>query len=241
MPAITLFLELTLLFFLSNRVIQALYTLVYLLVRHRSFAIHFLTLLLFPGTVIHELSHLFTAEILGVRTGKLTLTPEAIRGTEIQTGSVAIAKTDPFRHAVIGLAPLLWGITAYSFLSSWFTKLLEELMSIPRSLWFSSPTLPSFLFTLYLLFAISNSMFPSAQDARGISAVGIATGMLLLAAYIVGFRLTLSERALEVTVRIITSLTQSTTLVLALNSFFLLCISLVTTAATRFLHRRTIL
>src|SRR3989344_4103040 len=112
MNSILIFLELIVLGFVSHWLMQSFYTLVMLLTRTRSLAVTFVSFLLFPGTVVHELSHLFTAEILGVRTGKLTLAPESIRSEEIQAGSVAIAKTGPFRRAFIGLAPFFVGIAS---------------------------------------------------------------------------------------------------------------------------------
>src|SRR5260221_6045484 len=105
-----LLLELCALYFLSRWVTQAIFTLFLLFFRIRSVALSLLLVLEFPGTVIHELAHLFTAEVLGVRTGKLTLEPESIRGESIKAGSVMIAQSDPFRRYAIGLAPVFVGI-----------------------------------------------------------------------------------------------------------------------------------
>lgn len=206
--------ELTILYFLSRSLTQRLYILFLLLFHSQSVAMSLTTLLLFPGTVIHELSHLFTAEILGVRTGKLTLAPEAIREKrEIEAGSVAIAQTGPFRKAAIGLAPLVWGLSGYSVISYYFYQQLNSRTVIAVLL-------------VYLLFAVSNSMFPSDKDTQGIAGVGVAIGFLLLVAYFVGFRLSLSVQALEVVTRILAVLMQNTTLVIALNLSLLVIISL---------------
>src|SRR3989344_9654538 len=105
------------LYFLSRWVSKSLFVLFLLLFRSRSVAISLLLVLTFPGTVIHELAHLFTAEILRVPTGKLTLVPESIREASIKSGSVAIAETDPFRRYAIGLAPLFTGVVAISAIS----------------------------------------------------------------------------------------------------------------------------
>ena len=112
-----LFAELFFLFFLSQRLTQSVFDLCILLFRSRSVAITIITIINFPGTVIHELSHLFTAEILGVRTGKLTLVPDFIQKDQIKAGSVMIAATDPFRRYLIGLAPMVTGLVAISALS----------------------------------------------------------------------------------------------------------------------------
>src|SRR3989337_2674203 len=98
MQAIFLAAELIALYVLSQSLTQAVFELTVLVFRARSVGITIVTLLTFPGTVVHELSHLFTAEVLGVRTGKLTLVPENIREEEVKAGSVMIADTDPFRR-----------------------------------------------------------------------------------------------------------------------------------------------
>lgn len=185
--------ELTALFFLSKRLTETIFLFVVKLTRSRPIAITVTTLLLFPGTVIHELSHLFTAEILGVRTGKLTLAPETIRGSEIQAGSVSISKTGPFRRVLIGMAPLFTGLIAVTFLSS-----------------YGLTVLPS-----YLLFSISNSMFPSKLDMQDAPGPIIAALLLFAAAYATGIRLTLSGQLLEPVI-------QSLALVLAVNAVLLL-------------------
>lgn len=190
---VVLIIELTILFFLSRRLIKNLFALMVLLSRSRSFSISILTLLLFPGTVIHELSHLFTAEILGVRTGKLTLAPEAIRGSEIQAGSVSISKTGPFRRVLIGLSPLFSSLVAVTVLSSYPLTILSS----------------------YLFFAISNSMFPSKFDMQDSPGPIIAALLLFAAAYATGIRLTLPGQLLEPVVT-------AFALVLAVNGILLL-------------------
>lgn len=217
MQAVILFLELILLYLLSRRLTQAVFVFLLLLTHSRNVAVNATTILLFPGTVIHELSHLFTAEILGVQTGRLELAPEAIRDREdIRTGSVAIAQTGPFRRAVIGLAPLLWGLAAYTMLAYFLQQ-----TCIPFFQQCNNVTIVT-IGILYLLFCVSNSMFPSPEDLKGTLSLGIVIGMLLIAAYVAGFRFSLTGQALELTNRIFSSLLQSTTLVLALNGGILL-------------------
>ncbi|MEK7129984.1 MAG: hypothetical protein AAB803_03105 [Patescibacteria group bacterium] len=205
-----LFTELAGLFFLSRLLIQKLYAFFLLLFRARSAAVSAVTLLLFPGTVIHELSHLFTAEILGVRTGKLTLAPESIREVNIKTGSVAIAQTGPFRRAAIGLSPIFAGILSLAALSWWIPQLIEHSNSY------------LLLLTSYLLFAISNSMFSSREDLKGFWPLAITLSLFIGAAYAIGLRIGLEGKVLEVATTILSSLVQSLGLVLAVNGVLLL-------------------
>src|SRR5947209_5745118 len=106
MQLLAIIAELIGIYVLSRALTQTIFNLTYLLTRARSIAVTLITLLNFPGTVIHELAHLFTAEILGVHTGKLSLVPESIAEPNIKAGSVMIAATDPFRRYAIGLAPV---------------------------------------------------------------------------------------------------------------------------------------
>lgn len=199
MAILFLIAEITALFFLSKRLTETIFLFVVKLTRSRPIAITVTTLLLFPGTVIHELSHLFTAEILGVRTGKLTLAPEAIRSNEVQAGSVTIAKTGPFRRVLIGMAPLFTGLVTLTAISYY----------VPLS-----------LLSFYLLFSISNSLFPSKLDMQDAPGPIIATLLLFAATYATGIRLTLSGQLLDPVV-------QSLALVLAVNAVLLLIIQLL--------------
>jgi len=65
--------------------------------------------LFFPGTVIHELAHLLAAGLLFVKTGSMEIIPK-VMDDEIRLGSVQVAKTDPFRRTIIGVAPVLLGM-----------------------------------------------------------------------------------------------------------------------------------
>ena len=170
--------ELILLYLLSRRVIQTIYSLLQTLSRSRTIAIWIVSIVFFPGTVVHELAHLFTAEILGVRTGKLTLVPESLEGTEIKAGAVMIAETDPLRRTLIGVAPVLWGITLLTALSYLLQYATNTAILTP--------------IMFYSMFAISNSMFSSKEDMKGVVPFLATLGLFAAAAYVAGFRLGLS-------------------------------------------------
>ena len=210
MQALLLIGELIILYAVSSRLTQALYDLVVLLTRSRTIGITALTLILFPGTVIHELAHLFTAEVLGVHTGRLTLVPESIAqdpsaslGTEIRTGSVMIAHSGPFRRYLIGLAPMVVGLIALTALayfidwSEWFT-------------WLN-------LLLVYLLFAVSNAMFSSSEDLKGFVPFALTLIIMVSAAYFAGLRIGLTGTALDLVTRILEGLTKSLGIVLGIN------------------------
>jgi len=218
-----LFAELFILFFLSRWLTHYTYNLCILLFRARSVAITIITILNFPGTVIHELSHLFTAEVLGVRTGKLTLVPESIQrdpstslGTEIKAGSVMIAASDPFRRYLIGLAPIVMGLLAITTLSYFLPGLYTDVVYSGTPVFKNLNTLLLFL-DFYLLVAVSNAMFSSAEDLKGFLPFIITLGIMIGAAYLAGFRVGITGPALSVATRILDALTKSLGGVLALN------------------------
>ncbi len=216
-----LLLEFFFLWLLSRRLSETIFTFFLVLFRSPQFALTAITLLLFPGTIIHELSHLFTAEILGVRTGKLNLTPEGIDGRqkEIRAGSVAIAKTDPVRRTAIGVAPVVMGVVALSAIA----YMIHRSDMSDRS----DMSYVIKIIQYYLLFAVSNSMFSSKEDMKGVVPVFVTLGLFAGAAYIAGLRIGLTGQALETSIRLIDSLTRSLGLVLAVNGVILLVVKIL--------------
>ncbi len=227
MVLLLLLVELVILYFITRRLTQRLYELFLLVFRIRSIAIMLITLLHFPGTVLHELSHLFTAEILGVRTGKLELAPESIREdpgsreTSIKAGSVVVAQSDPFRAYAIGLAPVLTGIVALTAISYFLPDLATRVMH-PTGPFFSNPALYFLAGSGYLIYAISTSMFSSSQDLKGFIPFALVVGLFILAGYVAGVRIGLTGQSLDLANRLLYTLVQSVGLVLALNAILLL-------------------
>jgi hypothetical protein len=210
--------ELIGLYVLSRRLTQRLFMTFLVLFRHRSFAISAVTILLFPGTVIHELSHLFTAEILGVRTGKLTLAPESIEHDDINVGSVEFRETDPFRTSVIGLAPFFVGLIWLIGLSWILPNLWQDtLTAYNQGVLFSSSSLYLSLLISYLLFAISNTMFASPEDMKGVIPLVAVLGILGTAGYMAGFRVGLTGVLEKNAVAVLSAISKSLSVVLFLN------------------------
>lgn len=189
--------ELTTLYVISRRLTQNLFIAVFLLTKSRPVGIGFLSFLFFPGTVIHELAHLFTAEVLGVRTGGLTLVPEGIEQKEVRTGSVAIAQTDPIRRAIIGIAPVFTGLGMLGVLSYFIPGLWEQSrLDAGNGILFSQFSVYGLFLSLYALFAVSNSMFSSPEDLDGFWPVVVVIALLATAAYIAGVRITFTDTTL---------------------------------------------
>lgn len=214
--------ELIGLYFLSRIVTQKLFILFLQLFRARSVAISLLLVLQFPGTVIHELSHLFTAEILGVKTGKLRLEPESIRGDDITPGSVMIAESDPFRRYAIGLAPLFWGISVLMGIAYF----LGDRGNLGN--W-------GYMGIGYLIFAVSNTMFPSPADIKGFWPFAIVVTLFVLGGYFIGFRFALTGESLGAINAVFTTLTTNLGIVIGVN----IVLYLATSLASHFIMRLT--
>jgi len=206
------------LWLVSRNLIRQIFTAIMTIFRSRPLAVSIVTALLFPGTVIHELSHLFTAEILGVRTGKLRLSPESIEGEDIRVGSVELSQTDPFRRSVIGLAPFFVGLTALFTLCPLLPNLWSDAVTAcGNNALFSSPSLYLLPLVSYLLFCISATMFASSEDMKGVIPLGIVLGILGAALYMSGVRIGITGAMEKNVSTVLSALSTSLGVVLFLN------------------------
>ncbi len=145
-------------------------------------------LLFLPGIVLHELSHVVMAKLLGLRVGKVSLGPRRRDKYSIELGSVTISRGDPFQESLVGLAPLLTGtavltLICYSIFDvgamgealragGWDAALgdLNRFWRVPDSaLW------------AYAVFVVSNSMMPSSSDRRPWLLAGLYLALALSA------------------------------------------------------------
>ena len=106
MPYVWIFLaELVLLAILTSHSSSYFLRLFYFLTGSEKAAVILFSILFFPGTLIHELAHWLMAKLLFVPTSSMEFIPQ-IQGGSIKLGSVSIAKTDPLRRLLIGVAAL---------------------------------------------------------------------------------------------------------------------------------------
>jgi hypothetical protein len=147
----------------------------------------------------------------------MRLEPESIRGEHITPGSVMIAETDPIRRSMIGLAPLFSGLLSLITLS----YLLGNQTMFPEAMTkfsiFNLQFSIASVIIYYLFFAISNTMFPSPQDMKGVWPVATILGIVLGLLYFFGIRIALTGQMLVLATRIAETLTQSLGLVAVLN------------------------
>jgi len=166
--------ELIFVFFLSHLVTRALSYMFFSFTKNRHTAVSFFSLLFLPGVVIHELSHMLMAEILFVRAGSIEFLPK-IHGDSVKLGSVAIAKTDPVRRFLIGVAPLFGGLGV----------IVTAFFYFPLSLSFRWQS----IVLVYILFEISNTMFSSKKDLEGALGLFIFVLFAAIAFVLLGFKI----------------------------------------------------
>lgn len=153
-------------------------------------------LVLFPGVLLHEVSHWLMATLVGVRTGKLSLRPRRHPDGSIQLGYVEYYKgriLDPVRESLIGGAPLISGTIVILLIGYQVFDVIAlaemvqtgQMSTIGAALRQLYQT-PDFLLWLYLLFAIANGMMPSRSDRRAWPGFVIVMVVLALIVYWLG-------------------------------------------------------
>ena len=159
---------------LRKRLVYELSGLSLLMFGHTKPGLLLYTVIMLPGTILHELSHWLMAELLRVPTGAITIFPddELGRESESRLGSVATAASDPFRGFLIGIAPMLTGL-----------GVLVALAMLLRDGW-QAGWHPGWLILLvYGLIVVGNSMLISSADRRTWPAVGIMLGLVAFVLY----------------------------------------------------------
>lgn len=189
--------------------------------------------LLLPGVLLHEASHWLMAKLLQVRTGKVTIGLNQKRG-RLEMGSVRVAQADPIRNSLIGLAPLVGGSLAIVLIGRWALG-IETLAWVFQSgddarfaeeLW-AALHVPDFWLWLYLIFAISNAMLPSATDRRSWPPVLIFLGGLTVLLYFTGWMPSLPPDLASLLADTLSYLNLAFTLTLAVDLVFALLILLL--------------
>lgn len=160
-------------------------------------------------------------------------------------GAVQVDMADPFRHSLIGLAPLIFGTMAVLIIGQgWLGlgKIGEAIISGDLdAIWGTlgqTLAVPDVWIWLYLIFAISNAMLPSASDREAWRTVLIYLGLIL--ALVIGFGLVpnFSRGLQEFGLTILTYLLSAFVITIAVDIFFILCILILETVFGWILGRR---
>jgi hypothetical protein len=150
-------------------------------------------LFILPGTVVHEVAHWLVAIVLGVRASLPRVLPSGVDAQgRMVLGYVQIQRTDPLRHSLIGVAPLLAGSALVAWIAGQvFTLPVPTLTRTGitglETLFASLPSVfqvaDAWLY-LYLLFAIANGMLPSPRDRESWLPVALFAGGIALLVFL---------------------------------------------------------
>jgi hypothetical protein len=219
MNIVIAFIELILLFILSQRLSNALYRLFWVIFKSKYAASGILTFIFLPGTIVHEFAHLLVAEILRVPTGEISFTPKIEQinehQTEISMGSVKIASTDPFRKLLIGIAPILSGLVVLILLISLWQHFYPPLTILWQKIGLT-------MLIGYFLFAVSNNMFSSDSDIKDVWFIPILLILIGIALYIIGVRINLTGQLVNYATDFINIMIKALGIVIGVNVLVLL-------------------
>jgi hypothetical protein len=203
----------------------------FLLTGNQRAAMWIFWVLFLPGTFLHELSHWLTAKLLRVKTGRFSLWPKPQKRGQLQMGGVQVEVADPFRHSLIGLAPLIFGSIAVLLIGQGRLALDQVGLALNNGdlelIWqalLKTLAIPDIWLWLYLLFAISNAMLPSASDREAWWSVLLYLGIALFLAIGLGLNPTLSPQLQEFGLTIIAQLLYAFLITIAVDVFFILVI-----------------
>lgn len=168
-PSITFLFELCFLFFLSRQVTRVISSSFHSITQSKKGLVVTIAFLFLPGTILHELAHFFMAKILFVKTGAISLLPH-LSGETLRLGSVQIEQVDPVRKLLIGVAPILAGVSVLSLVYYFFLQQTNYLT------W-------GVLIPITTTFIIGNTMFSSRKDLEG------TLGFLAVATILIGILL----------------------------------------------------
>ena len=137
------------LYIFSRAVVKQLYSFFDIFIKSQKLVFIMVSILYFPGTIIHEMSHFFTAIILFLNVKDIRIFPE-FENDHIRLGSVSFEKKDFIRGILVGVAPIISAMLIFFIVA---TNSLYPTNSLGLNILFG-----------YLIFTISSTMFSSKKD-----------------------------------------------------------------------------
>ncbi len=214
--------QILVLFFLSRHLVRSVHKLFFRFTGSEKWAHWLLAVFFLPGTFLHEVAHFLAALVLLVPVGQMELVPEKWEDGKLKMGSVPVAKTDPLRRTIVGVAPLVLGIIIIFSSLSWAgsQKLFDNFLVL--------------IFLGYLVFQVGNTMFTSSKDLEGAWVVVAGLVLVYISFYLLGIRLSLAPESLLST-KVVDLLKKTNIFLLVPMAIDLICLSL-----TRFFKRNYI-
>lgn len=190
------FLALTLygLIWINRRLHQRLYQFLLLCTGSSQFAMLGLFLLFLPGIVLHESTHWVVAYALRLKPHSFTLWPKLRDGKTLEMGSVQMKGAGIWRETLVGMAPLVAGSAVTALIGARVFGLHDLILHLLRlqpleglRLIRTAFAAPDSALWLYLVFAVGNTMLPSASDRRSLRPVFYYLGLGILLFALVDF------------------------------------------------------
>lgn len=220
---------------------KKVYLFFYLITKNKKLSISLMSILLLPGTVVHEVSHMLTAEILGVRTGEFDFMPyKKENSNEIRMGGIKIAKSDPVRRTIIGVAPVFVGL---SIITAVFSLQILPVVKTPSS--FLNNNWQYYLIfglSSYVLFIISNTMFSSRKDLEQAFYPLLLLIIIVVALQIGGItiKISLKQTTKEFFLNVLQSLNYTLVATVIIDLIFLSAVKIITALSQKILGREVV-
>lgn len=203
MPILWAAIALFLLLLLQRWIHAHLHGVSLLLTGRPEWAIYLYAIVLFPGVLLHELSHWLAATMLGVRTGGMSLWPRRQPDGTLQLGYVEYYKgrsLGAIRESLIGGAPLVAG-TAVILIIGIRVFAVTDLAAAVRTgdadilarAMADLMATPYILLWIYLIFAVSNAMLPSRSDRHAWPAFLVIAAVVSAALFFLGRAMPVSQ------------------------------------------------
>lgn len=158
------------LFFLSRFTINQLFYFFRRFLKNEKAVFRLISLIFFPGTVLHEFAHFFAAIVLFLRVRDIKIFPEW-ENNNLKLGHVLYEKKDFVRGILVGIAPIFAGLLFFLSLFAW--RLFPQQNFLLNVL------------VIYFIFTVSSMMFSSKQDL--IDLIYIPPVLILIAGIIYVF------------------------------------------------------
>ena len=133
----------------------------------------------FPGTFVHEASHALASVLLFVPVKHISFLPK-LEADGLKLGSVSIAHTDPLRRFIIGVAPVIIGVSL--IIATFYFTAKSNLLN---NYWL-------ILILVFIVFEIANTMFSSKKDMEGTLKLALAITLMGTILYLFGARIPIS-------------------------------------------------
>lgn len=152
LPDMIVFLLLVIgIYFFSRMAINEVFYFLMRIFKNYHLVLAIITLILLPGTLIHELAHFLMALALLLPVKSMSLFP-VFEADQIKLGEVKFEKRDVIRGGIVGIAPFVVGILL--LISIFYFRIFPGQDLILNSL------------AAYLIFSVSSNMFSSSQDLK---------------------------------------------------------------------------